>query len=210
MTDLSFPRRAVVTGRCSRLWLLMGLAVLAGGCVGSGRFAVTGHGVNEAGPVVLVGRFDTAVYRFADRNQVDVLLIEGTVDEPTQVVHVKMMWRPRAARTPVDRRATNSVVRYIVFTPTGAGVYGGGGFTLLKSNPGGKSLRVDMRQVTLRLIDHSEKFHDRLGLASASGGFSAKRDDRATRDLLRKIQQKLNKHMGYPLFVAAPTDGARG
>ena len=129
------------------------------------------------------------------------MLLEGDEDNPTQAVHVTMHWVPRAARTPIDARATNATIRYILFSEQGAGIYGGGGFLYPTSTPGGGTLAAQVRNSSLRLQDASAGFEDRFGLASATGGFRAKRDDLRALRLVRRLEVRLHERLGYPRLV---------
>ncbi|QNN23135.1 hypothetical protein HED60_12930 [Planctomycetales bacterium ZRK34] len=180
------------------LALLSGLLTL-GGCAG-GTLAVRSTGEEAA---ELTGNFTTAVYSYDDLNNLDVLLIEGEPESPTQAVHIRMYWQPRAGRTPIDVRATNATINYVVFTGQGAGVYSGAGFLFPKNNPGGGTFTASLRSTAVRLLDASGNFADRLGRADATGSFSAKRDDDATQRLLRTVEVYLRNQLGYPRFVMA-------
>ena len=194
------PRKAGV--RHARAFMLMALfvclPVLLPACGGHGNLSVRSE--LQRG-TVLTGDFDTAVYAFDDRNNVDVILLEGTIDAPTQAVHIHMHWEPRAGRTPIDANATNATIRYLVFTGEGAGVYSGSGFLFPRSDAGDNTFRGELRETAMRLADASPNFNDRLGLARATGGFSAKLDEPATNRLLRQIQINLKQKLGYPRFV---------
>lgn len=189
------------SGRVAAWLIVCALALAAVGCSSSGSLAVrNATGTSDT----LTGSFDTAVYALTDPNQVEVVLIEGPVDAPTQAVHVRMEWRPKAGATPVDRRSTNATVRYIVFTGDGAGVYSGAGFLYPNNKPGGDSLRATLRASSIRLSDASTTFADRIGRAEATGSFTAKRDELATQRHLRRLHQQVSDKLGYPLRVAAP------
>ncbi len=166
------------------------------GC-GGGKFTLRGAGDGAS----LRGRFSQSVYGFDDKNQLHVLLIEGSVEAPSQVVHVQMYWRPRPGRTPIDAHATNSTIHYIVFTETGAGVYSGAGYLFPQTKTGRDTLAAEVRDASLRLTDASTDFSDRIGLAIAIGGFKARRNDLLTQRLLREIQIRLKDRLGYPLLV---------
>jgi hypothetical protein len=180
-------------------FVLTAALLTLGGCAG-GTLAVRSTGDERA---ELTGNFATAVYSFADKNNLDVLLIEGEPESPTQAVHIRMYWQPLAGRTPIDVRATNATINYVVFTGDGAGVYSGAGFLFPQNNPGGGIFTASLRSTAVRLLDASGNFADRLGRADATGSFSAKRDDAATQRLLRDVQVYLRDQLGYPRFVMA-------
>lgn len=177
---------------------LAAMLTLIGCSGGTGKFSIRNTSDDALSSY---GKFTTALYRYGDKNDADVLLIEGPADSPTQVVHLQMTWIPRAGRTPIDAFATNATLRYVVFTEDGAGVYGGGGFFYPRGKPGGDTFAGNLRGASLRLLDASVDYEDKLGLASATGGFSAKRDDVAVARLLQKVETHLSKRLGYPTFV---------
>lgn len=189
--------------RAAACVLLCIVALGVVGCSGSGQLSV--RNATETGDS-LTGSFDTAVYAFTDHNQLEIVLIEGPDDAPTQAVHLRMEWRPKAGATPVDRRSTNTTVRYIVFTGDGAGVYSGAGFLYPNNKPGGDSFRGTLRSTSIRLRDASVTFADRIGRAKATGSFTAERDELATKQHLRRLQQQVSAKLGYPLRVAAPSE----
>ena len=180
-------------------FLILGLIMFSAvGCTGGGRLALRS---TERDTAVLVGNFNRGFYGFVDRNRVDVLLIDGDPDNPKQAVHLNMYWQPRAGKTPIDSNATNATINYIVFNPDGAGVYSGAGFLLPQTDPGESTLRADVLEASLRLMDASESFADPLGLTTASGGFTARRNDLATQRALRQIRVLLGDKLGYPRLV---------
>ncbi|MBI1367652.1 MAG: hypothetical protein GC162_03260 [Planctomycetes bacterium] len=181
-----------------RVCVIVLLAGMLTGCAGGGKLAVR----SSLEPrTEIAGNFTTGVYALDDKNNLDVLLIEGDPASPTQAVHVRMYWRPRAGRTPIDERSTNATINYIIFNGDAAGVYSGAGFLFPNNKPGGGTFRASVRDTSVRLLDASEKFDDKLGIAVATGSLTAKRDDVATHDLLRKIQILLRQKLGYPRFV---------
>jgi hypothetical protein len=153
--------------------------------------------------IVLAGDFTTGVYSIDDRNQVDVVLVEGPMDAPTQAIHIRMYWMPRAGRTPLDLSATNAVVRYVVFAGDATGVYSGSGFLFPDAKPGKADFSGVLRDTALRLADATPNFADRLGLARATGEFTVSLDEAATHQLLRQIEVTLTERLGYPRFVLA-------
>ena len=160
---------------------------------------------SEEGDILLGGPFDLAVYSATDLETLEVMLIAGTEENPTQAVHIQMFWRPRAGKTPFDPSATNASVNYVVFEGEQAGVYGGGGMLRLGDRPGEPRFSGTLRNATLRLLDASEGFQPgQVGRRTvAAGGFTAQRDDQRTLELTRKISILLEQRLGYPRMVEA-------
>lgn len=197
------PRRAARLLRPGVILFLLTLMLgAAGGCAGGGDLSLRSAVDAER---VLNGEFTTAVYALTDQNNLDILLIEGPPEDPSQAVHIRMHWRPRAGSTPVARHATNATIRYMIFTGRAAGVYDGAGFLFPHSTLGDGVFSGELRSASLRLADSSPNFVDRLGLAEAIGGFSARRDNAATMDMLKQLQARLVRQLGYPRFVDAGT-----
>ncbi|MEX2670786.1 MAG: hypothetical protein WD294_01610 [Phycisphaeraceae bacterium] len=182
--------------------LMLSMAVL-GGCSVHGGEMTVGSVLDP--DVALRGDFDHGIYSYQDENTLRVVLIEGEMDSPRQVVHLQMHWVPRAGRTPTDRTSTNATVRYVIFSDGAAGVYSGAGFLFPQNTPGGASFRGQLRNTSVRLIDGSEDFVDRLGLAEVSGSFNVRRDDAATLRMTRLIERRLSDRLGYPAVVENTT-----
>lgn len=190
----------------NRLLPILAIAMLAAGCAAPPRVPSSGplalHSA-ENPEKFLRGSFETAVYRYESENTLDVLLIDGTPDDPVQVVHIRMLWLPAARRTPLSARATNATVRYVVFTGKAAGIYEGAGFLQPRSTVGDRLFRGELRSSDLRLTDHTFNFRDRLGAALAAGTFEARHDELAAQRLMRHLRLKLRQELGFPRFVEA-------
>jgi len=173
---------------------------------GTGALAIRSIGEQQA---TLVGDFSSGIYRYHDQNSVTVLLFDGPEDNPNQVMAIRMLWRPRAARTPISADATNATIRHIIFTGgTGedVGVYAGGGFIYPRSNIGEERISIAIWSGTIRLTDRSDGFTDRLGEATVEGRFTARRDDTAVDETLRRLNGSLRERLGYPRLVQITSD----
>ena len=186
--------RAMVCMAC-----LMAVSVCLGGCGSTGSLSVRSAELNN--PTTITGDFNTAIYAVKDMQTLHVLLIDGTVDAPKQVVHIQMFWSPRAGRTPFDPSATNATVRYFVFDGDQVGCFGGGGLLRPGDTPGDATFRGTLRNATLRLMHASKDFDNPLGSAVAAGSFTATRDDEKTLALVTKLQTLISGKLGYPVVV---------
>lgn len=146
-------------------------------------------------------QFTTAYYHAKSQHDLEVILVEGDIDDPTRVLHIRMLWQGRAGRTPLDPRATNVTLRFAVLTEAGVGVYAGAGFMDLQTIPGSDVLVASLNDSSIRLQDKSEGYTDELGLASASGQFTATRDGIAVSRVIKRVQVALAKKLGHPRFV---------
>ncbi|MBB6431396.1 hypothetical protein [Algisphaera agarilytica] len=154
----------------------------------------------------LSGEFTQAYYRFTDQNTVTVVLLQGPDDAPERVASLEMFWKARAGLTPIDRTATNALVRFYEFRDTAAepntvGVYAGAGFIRLHDNPSVGTIDGNLWDADLRLTDRSTDFTDRLGRAVFAGSFTAQRDDARVTSILRELNQQLEERLGYPRLV---------
>jgi hypothetical protein len=176
------------------------LAKMMGGAPG-GELAVKSQAESGAS---LEGGFGYGLYRLGNQNSVTVLLFDGPPETATQAMSIRMFWRPRAGRTPIDPTATNATIHYVIFTGKQGervGIYSGAGFVYPDGALGGDTLRGGVWQATLSLSDHSEGFDDLLGEAILKGRFRAKRDDVALDLALRKLNVRVREALGYPRLV---------
>lgn len=181
------------------LFLLISLGMSGVGCESqTGQLAV--RSLDNAGET-FSDQFTTAYYHAKSQHDLEVILVEGDVDDPTRVLHLRMLWQGRAGRTPLDPRATNVTLRFAVINDSGVGVYAGAGFMDLQTIPGSDQLIAELSDSSIRLQDKSEGFTDELGLASASGQFTAERDGIAVSRVIKRVQVALAKKLGHPRFV---------
>jgi hypothetical protein len=156
---------------------------------------------NEA--VSMRGGFETGLYSFDGKEHITVLLYDGPIDNPTQAVTIRMLWRPQAGRTPIDPTATNATVHYIILGGEAVGVYAGAGFLYPGSELGGDSLSAELWDASIRLSDSNASFNDLLGNAMVQGGFRARRDDVAVEQAIRHLNMVIHSRLGYPRMVMA-------
>ncbi|MEM8783360.1 MAG: hypothetical protein AAGE65_10970 [Planctomycetota bacterium] len=168
----------------------------------------------SASPVALRGDFGTAYYRHADDNTVTFVLLEGPEAEPSQAAIVRMFWRPRAGRTPLEGSATNCTITYLVFAddpdddrrnPGQLGLYSGAGFLHLAAKPGPANLSASMWDASLALETRSDRFVDLLGEATLTGSFRARHDPGKVGALLAALNERVYRRLGFPRVVAVPS-----
>lgn len=149
-----------------------------------------------------------AIYRLDDLNTLTVLLVQGPEEAPQRVIELRMFWKARAGLTPVDRTATNSVVRYFEFRddiaePKSLGLYAGAGFLRLQDDPASGRVEGTLWDSDLRLSDRSARFTDRIGRGVLAGSFSARRDDAGVTRVMHTLNQLVTERLGYPRLVRA-------
>jgi hypothetical protein len=158
--------------------------------------------------------FAQGLYRREDPSSITVLLFDGPEANPNRALIVRMFWKPRAASTPLDETATNTTVQYIVFKEgvdagesdagkPSVGIYSGGGFLYPETDLDAAILGANLWQATLTLSDKSDGFVDELGPSIMQGRFTARRDDEAMVDALRRVNIAVSERLGVPRFVRA-------
>lgn len=205
------PNRGGRLGRGLAVCVLGVLLVVSIGCSrplvdGDAQLQISSRGATDRQGLTMSGEFTQAFYRFEDQNTVTVVLIQGPADAPERVAALEMFWKPRAGLTPIDRSATNALVRFFEFRDTQAepntvGVYAGAGFMRLHDNPTVGTVDGNLWDADLRLTDRSEAYTDRLGRAVLAGSFTAQRNDAMVTTILRQLNQQIEERLGYPRLV---------
>ena len=188
---------------------LTGCGLLQGGD-GGGSLSVRSR--DDQG-VVLKGGFQSGYYRFDGDNAATIILFDGPADNPVQAVTMRLMWRPRAGRTPIEPTATNVTMHYVIFTPgesAEVGIYSGAGYLYPRSKLGSSSLRASLWDASLRLQDASDHFHYLLGQAVIQGDFTVRRDDAAMERLRHRVNLMIRQRLGYPRLVDAQSAAPDG
>lgn len=193
---------------------MMGLVWSLAGCaapllIGDDRLELTSVDRLDGASIELADAATTAIYRLDDTNTLTVLLVQGPVDQPQRVVELRMFWKARAGLTPVDRTATNTVVRFFEFRddaeePRSLGLYAGAGFLRLQDDPAVGEVEGTLWDSDLRLSDRSADFTDRIGRGTLAGSFTAVRDDAGVTRLMLELNQLVTERLGYPRLVLRP------
>jgi len=163
-----------------------------------------------SGNPVLTPSFRTAVYSVDRASVASFYLSDLTAEELLNgefdrghIVHLEMLWLPRAGATPMDSSAANISVRKVLIVNGNVGVYGGTGFALPAGEPGDSRLAVSVYDATLDLIDASNEFHDALSPAILEGAFTALRDDVLAEQIRYSTSQKVTNLLGRVRYVEA-------
>ena len=157
-------------------------------------------------PIVLNANFTSGIYSFEDQHSATMLFWEGPKARPTQVLTVRMIWKPVAGATPLDPNATNATINYIIFADDQSnnrqvGVYSGAGFVYPVSQVGDKKLIVDLEQSTLKLTDRTDSFRDLLGRADIKGLVVAKKNGQATESVIKQFEVIIKDYLGHARSV---------
>jgi len=184
---------------------LTGLTGVIGGGGPSGDLRIQSLGTD---PVTLSGRFNHALYANGDAVEWSILLsdieptalADGTVTSG-RIVHIELLWIPRAGSTPIEITSTNASVRYIIITDGEVGVYGGAGFAVPSGHPGDERLTVSIRHASLRLLHRTDGFADLLTPAHLSGTVTAQLDSRGAKVLHHAASQFVTDAFGRSIIV---------
>lgn len=196
----------------SVLMLTFCLAGCTGGAKATG--SLRAESLNDD-PVVLNAQYVSVVYARDDDDTVSFFLsevpvedlLEGDITEG-QVMHIELLWRPKAGSTPMDSSATNASIRHVIMVDGELGVYGGAGFALPRGRPGQDRMRISLRDATIRLLESTDGFADPLTPARMTGNFTAIHDPQLVRKLHRAISQVVTNALGRSRFVARPVSSA--
>jgi hypothetical protein len=193
--------------------MILSIAALLAGC-GSLNPTAIFHGgggalsveslSNEA--VSMRGGFQTGLYSFDGDEHITVLLYDGPIDNPTQAVTIRLLWRPQAGKTPIDPTATNATVHYVILggeAGQAVGVYAGAGFLYPGSALGRDTMSAELWDASIKLTDSNAAFNDLLGNAKVEGGFRARRDDVGVEQAIRHLNMIIRDRLGRPRMVMA-------
>jgi hypothetical protein len=193
-------RRMLVPGFVS-------LAALAGCAAGGTSGSLLAESLGTA-PVVLARDYVTAVYAVQDETVTSFFLADVPLEELLSgtmtrgnVVHLDLLWVPKAGNTPMDSSATNVSIRFVVFADGEVGVYGGAGFALPDGTAGASTMSLELRDASLTLLDSTEGFVDLLSPARLTGRVTARLSEKRTRQLRYAVSQLVTDALGRSSFV---------
>lgn len=124
------------------------------------------------------------------------------------VLHVNLLWIPKAGRTAVDPTATNTSIRLVVLAGKELGVYGGGGFAWPDGDLGEPEFSLELVGSNMSLIACTAGFQDLMSPASLTGTLTATLDDAATRRMRRSTSQYVTNATRSVRWVKAPDGDA--
>lgn len=202
-----------------RILILAGLPMISGlSCAPtapSGSLALTSK---TARPLRLDARFAHGGYAVEPAGTSIVLSTVPLEDlrkgefENAQVVDIRVMWTPRAGRTPVSRDSTNLVIRHVVLVGDEVGIYGGGGFGWPSGTPGETGYGVEITGSSVSLVDSTDGFRDLLSPATLLGSVGSSLDAKTTVELRDLISQIVTDRLGrtrWVLDTSSPLDRDR-
>lgn len=188
--------------------LILGTVLLQTGCsswVSRGTLHIQSRGVD---PVRLDETCTIAVYTYDKNGETSFWLSNVSLEalrrgdvEEGLVIHLELLWLPKAGATPMDPSATNVSIRYTIISHGEVGVYVGAGFAEVRGKLHRSGVAISVRDATLELGDSTPGFLDLLTPAQLGGDFTASHDDEATRDLSRAASQFVTNALGRTRFV---------
>ncbi|MHC5028660.1 MAG: hypothetical protein ACYTGR_18075 [Planctomycetota bacterium] len=197
-----------------RVILLLVAFISVGGCSQNVGGQLTTRSLTDS-PVALQAWYTTAVYGHTDSRGTTFIvsdrptseLLDGSIRDG-QVVHLHLLWRPKAGSTPMDSTATNVSIRQVVFSDGQIGVYGGAGFATVQGTPGEDLMTLTVKEASLELLDSTPGFVDPLSPARLTGKVTAEQDLLRTRRLYFNVSQVVTDALGRSRFVfAGPEPG---
>ena len=105
------------------------------------------------------------------------------------VLHVNLLWIPKAGKTAMDPQATNTSLRLVIFSGKEMGIYGGGGFAWPRGEPLDLEFGIDIVGSSITLLASTKGFHDLLSPAELTGRLSSRFDEDLTRRMRRTASQ---------------------
>jgi hypothetical protein len=190
------------------------LACLAGGgcaSIGSGSAGNLRSQSMRSDSATLAGAYATAVFTNDKIAGTSIMLADMPVQqalqgevENGQIMHIELLWLPKAGDTPMDAAATNASIRHIVISNGEVGIYGGAGFALPSDDPyRHESISITIRDASLSLQEATAGFVDLLSPTHLTGTFTATRDDRRSRELYFAASQLVTNALGRTRYVMA-------
>ena len=145
----------------------------------------------------VVGRFTTG-YCFADKmGRSNIMLIDGPIENPTQVAFIQTLWHPVGGKTPVDANAINATVQYYLFVgeeKSNYGLYEGAGYLYVYNDTKASKVRATLLRSELAMVGNSKYFKNLLGNTQLIGGFNAvnnkEKFDRIKNIIMHNIKQR--------------------
>ena len=192
-----------------RLTCLLGLTTLPACTIGGpgGVLRVESLG---ADPVYLATAYRTAYFAEHEATETSFFAADVALDDLLRgevtdgnVVHLDLLWYPKAGSTPMDSSATNLSIRFVVFAGGEVGLYGGAGFGVPEGSPASDRMSLLIRDASLTLLDSTDGFVDLLSPARLTGQVTAQRSERVTRQMRFAVSQLVTDALGYSRFVLA-------
>ena len=201
-------------GTCGASLWAVALTALVGGCgtvgqVGTVEMTSLGGTTRTLRPSLGVGTYaQESAQTSLILSDVDFATVEPGTPVYGYVLHVNLIWVPKAGRTAVDPTATNTSIRLVVLAGNELGVYGGGGFAWPDGELGDPEFSLELVGSNMSLIACTPGFQDLMSPASLTGTLTATLDDAATRRTRRSASQYVTNATRSVRWVKAPEGDA--
>lgn len=164
----------------------LGASVNLGGCAG-GRGGASGYRLTSIqSRATLAPTLSSGWFQAADENSADIYLTdlprealtshEAMAGATGNIVHIRMLLRPRAGHTPIEPTALTAAVVHVVLAGGEIGVYRGGGFMTPSGSTGDRTFGGSITGGSVQLGAATPGFADRLGPSQLTTGFRAEKD----------------------------------
>lgn len=127
-------------------------------------------------------------------------LQSGDVPEG-QILHVELLFEPRAGWTPIDSTATNLAIRYILIADGEVGIYEGGGFGYPIGTGRSSSMTLRIDEATMQLSRSTVGFVDLLSPAELNGTFSGPCNTTEVERIRNVVNQYMTNTFGQVMYV---------
>ena len=181
--------------------------------------ASAGCSITPGGTVEIVGSGDTAVRltsEFANGTyaiepaQTTVVFSDIPYEELAtgtakngRFLHIEVLWRPKAGRTPVEPSSTNLSIRFVVVSNGEVGVYIGGGFAWIDGGkPADEAIGLEITGASVSLVDKTPGFVDLLSPAILVGELGALKNAENARATRRAASQFVTNRLGHVRWVS--------
>ena len=182
-------------------------------------FASAGCSITPGGAVEMVGSGDTAVRLTSEFTtgtyaiepaQTTVVFSDIPYEELAtgtakngRFLHIEVLWRPRAGRTPVEPSSTNLSIRFVVVSNGEVGVYIGGGFAWIDGGkPADEAIGLEITGASVSLVDKTPGFVDLLSPAILVGELGALKNAENARATRRAASQFVTNRLGHIRWVS--------
>ena len=197
----------------------LGLARMIATAATAWLLASAGCSVTPGGAVEIVGSGDTAVRLTSEFTtgtyaiepaQTTVVFSDIPYEELAtgtakngRFLHIEVLWRPRAGRTPVEPSSTNLSIRFVVVSNGEVGVYIGGGFAWIDGGkPADEAIGLEITGASVSLVDKTPGFVDLLSPATLVGELGALKNAENARATRRAASQFVTNRLGHIRWVS--------
>lgn len=214
-TAQALPKRLLLSGVRVPVWLMLLVPALLcslAGCSLPGSLLGSPGSIQAISlsdePVVLSANFTTAYYAHDPTGEATFMLCDVPLDkllsgeiDSGQILHVDVIWLPKAGMTPMDPSSTNAIIRYVVIANGEVGVYGGAGFALPNNDPGVSALTLTIRDASIQLLEATPGFADLLSPGQITGTLTATHNAQRTQQMRRAASQLVTDALGRTRYV---------